>query len=186
MHAFNPERPALRANPHWTIRSEDAMHTLTEAERKHTQQLMTEIDRLPALGDSLDGAPLEEIETRLRELNEFLTGVLMPHIEAQESTLYPQMERLLQNRHSMTPMCREHTSIRELVGRFGTFRLRSHGIVNASEALELKRLIFPLYALLKVHLAEEERYAAILEHNLPEDRAAELARALEHSGFPAV
>ena len=159
------------------------MHTLTEAERRHTLQLMTEIDRLPALGDGIEHAPVEEIETRLRQLNEFLTGVLLPHAEAQEKTLYPQMERILQNRHSMTPMCREHEKIRELVGRVGAFRIHSHGIVNASEALELKRLLFPLYALLKVHLAEEERYAAILEHNVAEDQATELATALQHAGF---
>ncbi len=162
------------------------MHTLTETERRHTNQLMIEVDRMPGLGDSVEHAPVEESETRLRELNDFLTGVLLPHAEAQEAALYPEMERILQNRHSMTPMCREHKQIRELVATVGAFRFHSRGMVDASEALELKRLVFPLYALLKVHLAEEERYAAILEHSVTEDQAAELALALQHTGFSEV
>jgi hypothetical protein len=162
------------------------MHTLTKAQRTHTDHLMTGIDRMPELGDSLDQAPVEEIETRVRQLSDFLTGVLLPHAEAQEVTLYPRMERILQNRHSMTPMCQEHDRIRALVAALGAFRFHSRGIVDASEALELKRLVFPLYALLKVHLAEESRYAAILEQSVTNDQAAELALALQHAGFPEV
>ena len=48
----------------------------------------------------------------------FLTGPLLPHVEAAEQTLYPELERMYQNRHSMAPMRREHDEVRRLADDF--------------------------------------------------------------------
>ena len=47
---------------------------------------------------------------RRDDTSTFLTGTLVPHVDAAERTLYPELERMLQNRHSMAPMRREHAS----------------------------------------------------------------------------
>ena len=52
--------------------------------------------------------------------------------------------------------------------------------MSIDRALALRRLLFGMYALLKVHLAEEEEYLRIVEHGVSEDAAAILAAALEH------
>jgi hypothetical protein len=83
----------------------------------------------------------------------------------------------------MAPMRREHAEIRDLVGRIKTHRHRSDdGSLGTGEGLELRRAIFRLYALLKVHLAEEELYVSILDHDAEEERGDQLTVALRHVG----
>ena len=110
-----------------------------------------------------------------------MQGTLVPHLEAAEATIYPELERMLQNRHSMTPMRREHHELRRLISGYSGLVEQTRGeTVSIDRALALRRLLFGMYALLKVHLAEEEEYLRIVEHGVSEDAAAILAAALEH------
>lgn len=159
------------------------MHTLVATSHRHDERLMAGIDRLPEVGDMIGNAAMSELEPALHEAVTFLTGVLVPHVDAQQAALYPECERLLQNRHSMTPMVREHVEIKQLVGRIeGLSQLVKSRQLGPGEALELRRLLFRLYSLLKVHLAEEELFVSIVDHNVGEDRGIQLAQALEHIG----
>ena len=49
--------------------------------------------------------------------------------------------------------------------------------------MALRRVIFRLYALLKIHLAEEQLYVGMLDHAVSTEVAEALALALEHGGF---
>ena len=159
------------------------MHTLPKTSHAHHERLMHQVDRMPAVGDLIGAAPIEDLRASLDEMAMFLVDLLLPHMEAAEATLYPEFERILQNRHSMTPMAREHGEIRMLIGRIESFRQRLAGApLGTGDALELRRTIFRLYALLKVHLAEEELYIAILDHNVEEARGDTLAAAMRHAG----
>ena len=86
--------------------------TLPGVALEHHERLMTHVDRLPALGDRIGSASAAELRPQVDEVATFLAGLLVPHMEAAERTLYPELERMLQNRHSMTPMRREHDLIR--------------------------------------------------------------------------
>ena len=77
----------------------------------------------PATADLIGSVVGSELRPRLDETCEFLTGLLLPHMEAAERVLYPELERLMQNRHSMTPMRREHREIRALVADLDSRRL---------------------------------------------------------------
>ena len=101
---------------------------------------------------------------------------------AVESNLYPELDRLMQNRHSMVQMRREHQEIEGLIERLGTFgeAIRADALGPAG-TIGLRRVLYRLYALLKVHLAEEEEYLRVLEHNLSADEQAELVKGLEHA-----
>ena len=102
-------------------------------------------------------------------------------MDTAEQTLYPELERLQQNAHSMTPMRREHAQIRHLVddlaGLRGTFDVGTPGV---RDVVALRRSVFGLYALLKVHLAEEELYMHIVERGVSTDAANALAAAMDH------
>jgi hemerythrin-like domain-containing protein len=157
--------------------------TLPEVSVEHHARLMRHVDLMPATGDLIGAAPLAELGPRVAEMSGFLTGLLIPHMDAAERTLYPELERLLQNRHSMTPMRREHDEIRKLVADLVS---RQHGLdqgrLQTGEALALRRVIFRLYAFLKVHLAEEQLYLGIIEQGVSAEGAAALAVAMEHQG----
>jgi iron-sulfur cluster repair protein YtfE (RIC family) len=151
---------------------------------EHHARLASHVDRLPAVGDLIGSGPTSELSAGLDETCDFLLGLLIPHMEAAEAVLYPELERLMQNRHSMTPMRREHEQIRALVveidGR--RHRLAEHPL-GTGDAVALRRVLFRLYAMLKVHLAEEQLYADLVEHALPADAEAALAAAMEHDGI---
>ena len=87
---------------------------------------------------------------------------------------------MFQNRHSMAPMRREHEAIRGLTTQLGTLVDRAEGHLTIGATLAMRRVMFNLYALLKVHLAEEEAYLRLIEHGVPEDMADAVAAALDH------
>lgn len=156
-------------------------HTLPRVAHEHTTRLVEHVDEMPALGDLLLSGTEDEIRPRLDAMGGFLTGLLLPHMETAEPVLYPELERMLQNRHSMTPMRREHAEIRRLVGEFE--RIRPH-VKDAKHSLgrivAMRRVLFPLYALLKVHTAEEEMYIRIIDHGVAETAGEVIAASLDH------
>jgi iron-sulfur cluster repair protein YtfE (RIC family) len=157
--------------------------TLPTVAHAHHALLLGTIDAMPGLADRLlsdaDGAakPLAELTT-------FLTDTLIPHMEVAEHTLYPVLERLFQNRHSMSPMRREHDDVRRLIASVvdlsAGFDAAQHTV---GRTLALRRVLFRLYALLKIHLAEEEVYLRIVDRGMTDEAGAVLAAALEHPGY---
>jgi hypothetical protein len=154
---------------------------------EHHARLMPHVDHLAATAELIDSATGDELRPRLDEDCAFLTGLLIPHMEAAERALYPELERLMQNRHSMTPMRREHQRIRVLVGDLeGRRELVGGGRLSTGMAVALRRALFQLHALLKIHLAEERLYADIVEHGLSAEAEVDLAEAMRHQGIGAV
>ena len=160
--------------------------TLTQVSHEHHERLISRIDTMPELGDMIGHAPVAELRPRIESLTEFLEGLLLPHMEASERALYPELERMLQNRHSMATMRREHDEIRQMVAALADMRPKlADGCHRTGDCVALRRIVFRLYAMLKTHLAEEELYLAIIEHGESEDGAARLAAAMDHAGIAA-
>ena len=160
--------------------------SLPRVAHEHHDRLMHHVDTMTMVGDQLGAASVAELRPRVDDLAAFLNGLLLPHMEAAERTLYPELERMLQNRHSMTPMRREHDEIRTLVAELVRLQQRlDAGPLHTGETVALRRVIFRLYAMLKVHLAEEELYLGIIEHGVSAESAEKLAAALDHSGVTA-
>lgn len=157
------------------------IHTLPKVGHDHHERILHEVDRLPGLADALlvQGAVLPP---ELRDIARFLSGTLVPHLDAAEQTLYPELERMYQNRHSMTPMRREHTEVRRLVEQLDRLLLPiGTAPVAIGVAFLLRRILFRLYAILKIHLAEEEIYVRIVDQGVGPEAAEVLAAAIEHS-----
>ena len=158
--------------------------SLPSVSHEHHERLMRHVDELPPTGDLVGTASPPELEARLDAATMFLTGALIPHMEAAERTLYPELERMFQNRHSMTPMRREHGEIRRLVDELVRTRGRlGQSQVTTGDAVALRRTIFRLYAMLKIHLAEELLYIDIIEHGISSEAGEALAAALVHEGI---
>ncbi len=160
-----------------------AVTSVTTAGHEHHERIITMLDGLPTLADMIDERPRPaRFEERFDSLLVFITGTLLPHMEVVETTVYPELDRLLQGHHSMVQMRREHEDMRGLIERMVTF-----GEAIEAEALGpagsvgLRRVLYRLYAMLKVHIAEEEEYLRVLERNLSDEEQAELVRGLEHA-----
>ena len=151
----------------------------------HNEHMLGQIDRMPGAGDMVGTATPAELRARLDEMHAFLTEVLIPHIAATEATLYPELERMFQNVHSMAPLRREHAEVRRATAELA--RIRTHlgeQRISVGEAIALRRVIFHLYALLKVHLAEEQVYLDILDRREAPEMSEALAAAMAHPGSP--
>ncbi len=154
-----------------------ATQTITH---EHHARLQPHVDGLVATAALIGERRDDELRRGLAEASEFLTAMLMPHMEAAERALFPELERLMQNRHSMTPMRREHDEIRRLIADLDRQRqVIGDGPVSLTTGVMLRRSLYSLHSMLKVHLAEEELYADIAEHGLSPEAEATLAAAME-------
>jgi len=153
------------------------MHALPNAAHAHHAALVPHVETLGALAGEL-AEPSPDYLERLRAEHRFLTGQLMPHMEQIEATLYPELERLMQNRHSMAPMRREHEDLRGLAAEVGALMTRE---LDLATRTRLRRVLYRMHALLLTHLAEEQAYLGVLDHNLSDEEQQSLARAMEHA-----
>lgn len=160
------------------------MTSVASASHERHERLLAMLDGLPALAAMLDEQPRPaRFDERFRTIEAALTETLLPHIERVEATLYPRLDEIMGARHSMTQMRAEHADIRGLVDRLQTFgEALEADALGPAGTVGLRRVLYRLYALLKVHLAEEEEYLRVLERNLSADEQAELVRGLEHAG----
>lgn len=158
--------------------------TLPQVAHEHHERLLHHVNRIPEVADQLLSAKADEARASLDEMSGFLTGTLLPHIDAAERTLYPELERMFQNRHSMAPMRREHTEVRRLVAELADLTAEVDATrLTLGRTLALRRVLFHLFSILKIHLAEEEAYLRIVEHGVTADVADMLAAAMDHPGI---
>jgi hemerythrin-like domain-containing protein len=159
------------------------MSPLPQTGHEHHDRIRQHVDRLPALADMLEQRPVpEEFTSRFTAEYDFMTGTLWPHVQVVERNVYPELERLQQNRHSMAHLRREHEELGGLIESMGGYMERVEaGHLNPTDALGLRRLIIRFYATVKTHVAEEEEYLRVLQANLSEDEQAIVEHGLEHA-----
>ena len=68
--------------------------TLPQVAHEYHERLLHHVNRMPEIGDALLTAPAEQVRNNLVALGSFLTTTLLPHMEASEATIYPEMERM--------------------------------------------------------------------------------------------
>ncbi len=165
-----------------------SMQALPKVTREHHERLLRQVDLMPEVGDSVGHERPDRLRARVDELVQFLDTVLLPHIDATEHVLYPDLQRLVPCRELLRSMAAEHQEIRRLVGRLEDLRdgLGTEEPTPPALLVALRRVIFRLYAQLKIHLAEEQQCLPILEHSVTPEHADELAAALQHPGAAEV
>lgn len=116
------------------------------------------MERIRSVADSLmahcaDPSQLQ----RICDLTDRLEQDLIPHEEAEEQLLYPVIAALLGGTDPMAPMSRSHTEITHQVGRL---RRLVADIGDqppvADDIVEIRRLLYGLYAIMRLHNAQEE------------------------------
>jgi hypothetical protein len=124
-------------------------------------------DALREAADAIDPRP--EALPNLSALERRLRGELVPHQREEERTLYPTAALRLGGQDPMAPLVRMHAEIEGLVERIETLlRLAKDLETWESVAPELRRALFALEALLRLHLTvEEEMLAGIAGDTAP-------------------
>jgi hypothetical protein len=134
--------------------------------------LRPELERVRGVGDALGGVDRRAAVLAARDLHGFLVDELLPHERAEAERLYPAIARSLGGDEPMASMQREHVEIAHQIRRLG--RLLDGIDIDApgdEDLLELRRLLYGLYAVLRLHFAQEdERYFAFTEDAAPDIR----------------
>jgi hypothetical protein len=158
------------------------LRSLPETSHEHHALIEPHVDRLPQLADMIGRVDPDHFSRAFQEECGFIVGRLVPHMEAIEAALYGRLDAIMEGRHSMAPMRQEHEQLRALfrsLCRYG--ELAAGGELADADEIGLRRVLFRLYAMLKVHLAEEELYLGVLDRNVGDDEKDRLAQGIDHA-----
>jgi iron-sulfur cluster repair protein YtfE (RIC family) len=118
----------------------------------------------------------------VKEVYEFLAYHLIPHAQAEDVALYPAVQKVLGSPDSTRTMTRDHVE----VGRYIEQLAELQQELAPRNFKALQRILYGLYALVKVHFAkEEEVYLPILEARLTPDEAKAMFEAMENAASRA-
>jgi len=150
----------------------------SERTRAEHRELAPGIEAMRALADRLEELPAAELAARLEEARRFLEEELLPHDEREDAEVYP----LVVRRHgaeSAAAMGRTHLEIRHLATLFSRMVGEVPAEAMAAEDLrDLRRVLYGLHAILRLHFAQEEQQLLpLLEAELsPRRRAGRAGR----------
>ena len=159
------------------------MTSLTQPLREEHQELLPQIEQLRTVADLVGDTPIEMLQHAIDDVYAFLTMHLIPHAQAEDTALYPMVGKVMGAAQATATMSRDHVEVGRLTDELAVVRLEimsSHR--DDRQAKMLRRILYGLYALIKVHFAkEEEIYLPLLEARLTGDEARELFGAMEHA-----
>ena len=138
---------------------------IAERFRAEHSELLPFLDQLRTVADRLDQLEAPEALARLRLVDTFLKEKLIPHELAEEGSLYPAVARILGGDDPTVTMVRAHVEIMHLARVLGELveDLEPDG-PDAQDLPELRRVLYGLYAILRLHFSqEEEAYLSLVE-----------------------
>jgi heavy metal translocating P-type ATPase len=154
--------------------------------RAEHRDLLPAVDRLRDVADRLDWLDRAKGRAELRDVYDFLVEKLLPHEREEEEVLYPIVAGVLGGEDPTGAMTRTHVEITHLVKLLGRSidDLGDEG-PSDDDLPELRRVLYGLHAILRLHFAqEEEAYSALGadEGGALDDRAGLSADSLSPTG----
>ncbi|MDP3972279.1 MAG: heavy metal translocating P-type ATPase, partial [Candidatus Nanopelagicales bacterium] len=155
--------PLRRHRPTFALTDGTTVNEL-HAEHQHLKEIA---DQLRATADTLTpGQSLEAVHTLLVRL-EFEQ---LPHERAEEQRLYPLAARALGGVDPMAALSRAHAEIERQVHYLrGMLEIES---MEDDDVIELRRVLYGLYAVLRLHNAQEEEIVFSLRRPAEDSEAA--------------
>ena len=134
---------------------------VAERFRLEHRAFASELQRIRAVADRLEELPPEVARAELGAVRTFLVETLPRHEEEEEAAVYPVLATVMGGEDPMSSMARAHVEISHLARIYGRLldQLPPEG-PSADDATDLRRILYGLYAILRLHFAqEEEAYA---------------------------
>ena len=139
---------------------------VSEELRIEHERLIPQLDRLRQVADALDTQSPADGLRSLHEVEGFLVEEILPHEANDETEIYPRVTEILPGEDPMATMSRAHREIFHLVELFQ----RQVGDLPAggpepADIRDLRRTLYGLHAILRLHFDQEEELYASLENS---------------------
>jgi heavy metal translocating P-type ATPase len=134
---------------------------VAEKFRAEHKEFMPELQRIRTTADRLGTMTPEETRASLEGVSRFLLVRLPQHEEDEEAAVYPVVAGLIGGEDPMSSMSRAHVEIDHLARVFRQLleELPEEG-PSPDDLVDLRRVLYGLHAILRLHFAqEEEAYA---------------------------
>ncbi|HKJ00087.1 MAG TPA: hemerythrin domain-containing protein [bacterium] len=163
------------------------MASVIQTLRDEHAQLLPHLEHVLALADAIEPGSNAALIERVGAVHGFLTSHLLDHAYVEEQALYPTVGRTLGAPEATATMSRDHVEIGRLIDELSELRREIEGgAITPAQAQSLRRVLYGLYAIVKLHFAkEEEVYLKLLEERLSPSQARDLQEALELAGNAA-
>lgn len=167
----------------------------TQPLRDEHQELLPHVEHVRQLADSVGELTAVTLAQNVGAVHDFLAQHLIPHAQAEERVLYPMVAQLMGAPQATATMSHDHLEIGTLTSELAGLRDRlAGGAVADGETMKaLRRVLYGLYALVKVHFAKEEHiYLPLLDTRLTAAEAQAMFARMEaasvelHGGQTAV
>ena len=125
--------------------------------RAEHREFAPELQRIRTVADRLGTLSSEETRRELHEVRVFLLERLPTHEEEEEAVVYPVVARLMGGEDPMGSMARAHLEISHLGRVFEQLLadLPEDG-PDTEDLMDLRRVLYGLHAILRLHFAQEE------------------------------
>lgn len=163
------------------------MTALPQVVRDEHRELVARIEVLRTIADSIGSATLESLREGVGQAYSFLIHQLIPHAQAEEQVFYPTVGRVLRAVEATETMSRDHLEVIRLTEELEALRLRLfYEPVSTADEQALRRVLYGLYGIIKLHLAkEEELYVPLLEARLHPEEVDHLVEAMQRTAAEA-
>jgi iron-sulfur cluster repair protein YtfE (RIC family) len=163
------------------------MNILTQPLRDEHKELFPHVDRIRQVAEVVGDAPIVELRRGVEEVYDFLANHLKPHAEAEDAALYPVVQQMFGSPEATKTMSRDHVEVGLYIEELASLKdgLTDQPLTTA-QATVLRRVLFGVYSLVKVHFAkEEEVYLPILDRGLTPKAAQEMFERMEAAAHAA-
>lgn len=149
--------------------------------RDEHQELLPHIESLCAAAAAAEGDG-DRLLAALDDALAFLHEHLIPHAQAEDAVLYPKVVQVMHAPEATATMQRDHVEVMALTHELQQQRNGLTQQPTVSQRRGLQRMLYGLYAIIRLHLAkEEEIYLPVLETALSPEEAEAMFTAMHQS-----
>jgi heavy metal translocating P-type ATPase len=136
--------------------------------RREHREFAPELQRIRSVADRLEDMPGEQSGRELEAVRVFIAERLPQHEEEEEAAVYPVVAGLMGGEDPMSSMSRAHVEIAHLGRMYQQLLddLPPEG-PTPDDLMDLRRVLYGLHAILRLHFAQEEEAYAWLSSGEP-------------------
>jgi hemerythrin-like domain-containing protein len=160
------------------------MSIITQPLREEHRELLKNLEMLRVTADSITEINLTPSTlSGIDKIFEFLVHSVIPHALAEDKALYPVIQKITRSPHFTETMSHDHMVMSNLTRELSFLRTHISGFsVTKDLVLSLRRVLYGLYLLVKVHIdGEEEVYLPLLEENLKPEEFKSMMEAIDRA-----